>query len=283
VNRVTELFGRPTKGRASAHWAELVRGQWCPYLDTRCTKVRKSQPDVSIGTCTVRHGSEQRHIVICPHRLLERSQVFVDSIHPLTLHEPGNELHVVNELRVPGGRVDHCLVSVRGTTVVDFVGIELQTIDTTGTVWPERQRFLQSKGIAVDAADAESAKPFGMNWKMTAKTTPVQMHHKAGTFDHIGKHLVLALQDHLLHYMADQFDFADIGGPHLGDAVHFHAYSLSQKGSGLRLALAERLSTDESGIARCLGLAASRNVDLSQIISQLEARISSKTVLRIGP
>lgn len=76
------------------------------------------------------------------------------------------------------------MASVRDGKVRDFVGIELQTLDTTGTVWPERQRFLVSKGIkAVARADVQNTKGFGMNWKMTAKTILVQLHHKIQTFE----------------------------------------------------------------------------------------------------
>ena len=75
-------------------------------------------------------------VMICPFRLLERSQVFMDCVHLLTLHEPGNELRIVPEVAVPGGSIDYCLVSVRRGKPRDFVGIELQTMDSTGTVWP---------------------------------------------------------------------------------------------------------------------------------------------------
>ena len=44
--------------------------------------------------------------------------------------------------RIPGGNVDHLLVAARRRKVKDFLGIEFQTRDTAGTVWPERQRFL---------------------------------------------------------------------------------------------------------------------------------------------
>ncbi len=69
-------------------------------------------------------------------------QIFIDCLHLLTLHEPGNELHIVPEISIPGGNVDYFLVSVRNKEIKDFVGIELQTLDTTGTIWPERQRFV---------------------------------------------------------------------------------------------------------------------------------------------
>lgn len=193
MTRILELYGEPTAKRAK--WAGIVAAQTCPFLGRKCLKTRKSQPEVSIGSCTVACGAGREPVVICPFRLLERSQVFTDCIHLLSLHEPGNELRVVSELGVPGGSIDYCVVSVRDGKAIDFVGVEFQTMDTTGTVWPERQRFLQAQGIKVRNADAKSERSFGINWKMTAKTTLVQLHHKISTFEHLSKHLVLVMQD----------------------------------------------------------------------------------------
>jgi hypothetical protein len=110
--------------------------------------VRKSQASVSIGTCTVQYGADEKDVIICPHRLLERKQIFADCLHLLTSHQPGNELHLVPEVAIPGGSVDYFLVSTDAKRKVkDFVGIELQTMDTTGTVWPERELALQELGL----------------------------------------------------------------------------------------------------------------------------------------
>ena len=101
----------------------MVSQQRCPFTETRCFKVRKSQPDISIGTCAVQYGRNVRDIIICPNRLLERRQVFTDCLHLLTLHEPGNELHIVPEVSIPGGSVDYFLVSARKGKPRDFVAI----------------------------------------------------------------------------------------------------------------------------------------------------------------
>lgn len=82
----------------------------------------------------------------------------------MTRHDPGNELHIVREVSIPGGSVDYFLASVKKNKVKDFVAIEFQTLDTTGIVWPEQQRLLASLGFAVSAKEAESGKTFGMNW-----------------------------------------------------------------------------------------------------------------------
>jgi len=161
MSKVIELFGIST---------QIITDQLCPYLNRKCLKIRKSSPEISIGTCSVFYGKDHNPIIICPYRLLERRQIFVDCLHLLSLHEPGNELHVVSEIAIPGGSVDYFLVSARNAKVKDFVGIELQTLDTTGTIWPERQKFLQEQGAVIDIDDAASKKMFGMNWKMTAKT-----------------------------------------------------------------------------------------------------------------
>lgn len=221
--------------------------------------------------------------MICPFRLLERRQIFTDCLHLLALHQPGNELHVVPELTVPGGSIDYCLVSVRNGKPIDFVGIELQTLDTTGTVWPERQRFAHQHGIQVRKTDRTSAKSFGLNWKMTAKTILVQLHHKIRTFEHVNKHLVLIAQDALFAYMKKAFSFSHLEQARLGDPMQFHSYSLQQsEGGEWRLQLGERLSTDSSGIAKCLGLQGEANVEFEEIIKQLEAKVSGQTLLNLG-
>lgn len=224
---IIELFTLSTV-RDDVNWHEQVASQYCAFLERKCVKIRKSKPEILIGTCSVKHGVKQsRDVIICPHRFLERGQIFLDCLHLLTLHEPGNELHRVSEIEIPGGSVDFFLVSVQKGKVIDFVGIELQAVDTTGTLWPSRQKFLDSVGLSV-ADDFDLSSPYGVNWKMTAKTTLLQLHHKVETFESLGKHLVLVLQDGLLEYMRGEFNFAHIRDAKLGHSMHFHAYALQQ-------------------------------------------------------
>jgi hypothetical protein len=282
MSKVMELFGFSTKSVKKPDWQQIVSQQLCPYLNRTCIKVRKSSPEISIGTCSVFYGKQNNPIIICPYRLLERRQIFVDCLHLLSLHEPGNELHVVSEITIPGGSVDYFLVSARNEKAKDFVGIELQTLDTTGTVWPERQRFLQEQGFEVETAEVDSTKKFGMNWKMTAKTILVQLHHKIQTFENINKHLVLVIQDGFLSYMRKEFQFEHLNNVRTGDPMHIHSYNLGQIDSGtFRLNLDSRFSTDAEGVARFLGLQADANIELEKIIEQLEAKISSDTLFTV--
>lgn len=201
----------------------------------------------------------------------------------LTSHEPGNEIHLIPEVAIPGGCVDYFLVSVKENKVMDFVGIELQTLDTTGTVWPERQRLLIKAGLKSEESDIQSNKKYGINWKMTAKTILIQMHHKAETFENINKHLVLVIQNPFLEYMKREFAFAHMNEARLGDSVHIHAYDLVGINDDLRhyIKLSKRISTDAEGIAKSLGLQAEAKIELQQIIALLESKISLNTRLTI--
>ena len=251
----------------------------CPYTKKICTKMRKSDPNSKIGTCSVKY--QDNDVIICPFRLLEHNQIFVDCLHLLTMHEPGNELYLIPEVKIPGGNVDYFLVSAKNKKVKDFIGIELQTMDTTGTVWPERQRFLEERGFTVDSKDVNNKKPFGMNWKMTLKTILIQMHHKSETFEHLNKHLVLIIQKPLYEHMLSDFDFGDIKGVRVGDPVHIHSYDFTESKNKLSLSLDTRVSTDSAGIAKCLGLNAESKMELQDIIALLEQKLTDEHRLMI--
>jgi len=245
--------------------------------------LKSEKAHISIGTCSVQYGKENFEVIICPHRLIEKRKIFIDCLHLLTLHEPGNDVHVISEINIPGGSVDYFIVSANKKKVIDFVGIELQTLDTTGTVWPERQRLLSDLNIIEEPEEGYGAKVYGMNWKMTAKTILVQLHHKIDTFEHLGKHLVLVLQNHLLDYMKREFSFSHLSStPRLGDPMHFHSYSL-ELGSdkNFHINLTERLSTDSAGIATAMGLKAEAKIELDAILKMLESKISDSTILSI--
>lgn len=283
MTRIVELYGISTQS-TSVDWKEAIEQESCPYLQRRCAKTRKSDATLTIGTCSMLYSKEQKEIIICPFRFLERQQIFTDCLHLLTLHEPGNELHIIPEVSIPGGSVDYFLASVRYGEIRDFVGIELQALDTTGTIWPERQRFLQEQGLIVEDRDTINAtKTYGMNWKMTAKTILIQLHHKVQTFQEINRHLVLVIQDAFMDYIRREFSFDHLQEALPGNSAHFHVYKLQQSNqdAAFRLELDSRFSTDANGIAKSLGLQTNPRLELEEIIRKLQAKLSENTRLRI--
>lgn len=282
MNQIIELYGLSTQSTKSINWPQITDSQYCPFIANKCTKIRKSAPEITIGSCTVSYGREQKSIIICPNRLQAQRQIFFDCIHLLTRHEPGNQLHIISEVPIPGGSVDYFLVSAKSGKVRDFVGIELQTLDTTGTVWPTRQMFLQMADVPIKTGNVDFVKSFGMNWKMTAKTTLVQLNHKIKTFENLNRHLVLILQDHLMAYMQREFRFDHLNNGLMGDSMHFHIYGLEKTTNGdFQLALNARFSTDAIGVASSLGLQTDPNLTLDQITVLLESKLTPRTLLSI--
>jgi Restriction endonuclease NotI len=77
MNKVVELFGHSV-AKSDMDWQTVVNGQQCVYANKKCYKIRKSDPDTSIGSCTVLYGRELEPVIICPVRLIDRRQIFTD-------------------------------------------------------------------------------------------------------------------------------------------------------------------------------------------------------------
>lgn len=121
-----------------------------------------------------------------------------------------------------------------------------------------------------------------MNWKMTAKTILMQLHHKVETFEDINKHLVLAVQNYLIEDMRKKFSFDHIKEARLGDSMHIHSYQLEPANGDWHLQLASRFSTDKAGVALSLGQQATAKVELETIIELLEGKISDSTLFNFA-
>src|SRR5947209_13416994 len=111
-NSILELFTISTKSQEVA-WEQIVNKQYCSYLDKRCVKVRKSRPEISIGTCSVRHGGKNpKEIVICTHRFLEKNQIFMDCREILTRYQKGNETDKHSAESIPSRNISYHSASV---------------------------------------------------------------------------------------------------------------------------------------------------------------------------
>lgn len=251
MTKVSELFGYSVEEEKD--WALLVREQQCPYTESKCSKTRKGDSSFSIGTCTMKYGDND--VMICPTRLLQNNTVFNDITRLIEPNDRHHRYYITSEVRIAGGNVDYFLVSksIEGE-ILDFVGIEFQTLDTTGTVMPERERFLASKGSHHNPNEILKRATFGMNWKMTAKTILVQILHKIKTFDDINKKLVLVVQDPLLAYMETEFDFSSFStSPSLDNNFYIFSYSLNEnENCGKELNLSKITSTNKVGVEKSM-------------------------------
>lgn len=272
ANPILELYGIPVHSSQEQDWATISTEATCPFLNDRCRKTRKSNPTETIGTCSISHS--QKNLIICPYRMLEKHQVFRHCI-PLLQSAAGDSIHLVSEVQVLGGNIDYCLVAVRHDKIVDFIGIELQSVDTTGTLWPHRQNLLHQ----ADGA-SNSVGSFGINWKMTAKTILIQLLHKTRTFEEMNKKLVIVFQDHLFDYIKRAFQFDELleaGDEH---TLHVHVYTFQSISGLYALQITKRYGLTSAYIASSLGLRRDSKAELDSLIRRLARKVSPNNRLQ---
>lgn len=276
MTKVCELFGKSTSNQ-DTDWAQLINEKLCPYDQKVCFKTKKNDTDFSIGTCTVL--ASDKPAMICPKRLLENDTVFYNCINRFFNTELNDmRIEVVSELKIPGGHVDFIVTQNDELgNIIDFVGVEFQTLDTTGAVLPQREKFLKSQNVTYDEIEANSKKKYGINWKMTAKTILVQMAHKIETFDYLDKKLVLVIQDILLDYMQREFNFNHFNYPAIPeDSFHIHSYRMVENEENeLILTLDKTISTDVNGVNLALLMLGEAIVELDDFINGVKKKKSS--------
>ncbi|MGP8124513.1 MAG: NotI family restriction endonuclease [Nitrososphaerales archaeon] len=239
-NKPLEFYGQPTALRLN--WKDELTKEHCPFLGRKCVKLRKSNPSQSIGACLVGYG--EKPLIICPHRFLQHDRIFLDSLHLLAR---GLEYYVVPEITMPGGTIDYFLVASNGVEIRDYLGLEVQSLDTTasGGIWDAR--------VDLSNGELRDAYQYGINWKMSAKTILIQMHHKSAAFEGLGKKLVLAIQSEFYDYLTKAFRTRQINEASEHDSIQFHIYDCVNLNNRYALTLRSRKSTDVVGVEEMLG------------------------------
>ena len=221
-NRPLELYGFPTD------LSPPSETQTCPFIGARCVKQRKSDSMLTIGTCIV--GLDGKPQLICPVRMRATDQIFRDVAH--LLKGDVAAVMVVPEIIIREfGNVDFTVVGLDDQGhVVDFIRVEFQTNDTTGSgpLFEARQDFF--------AGQLRDRYRYGLNWKMTAKLVLKQTLDKAAVFSKWGKKYVWAMQDTLLARMRAYSDMSDFHTEKDDDEVLFYAYEVFRGEGALRVA-----------------------------------------------
>lgn len=174
MSKVNQLFGLYANGSAFPDLSEALQKQMCPYTGRKCYKTRKSAPNLAIGTCSLSFHDIEQPVLICPEPLTQGQHAFTDCLSLISSSIAGSDLYLVPNVVTGVGNIDYVLVAARNKCPIDFVAIELQSLDTTGSIWNERQSLLREHGYVADEGEARS-RSASLNWKMTAKTILAQL------------------------------------------------------------------------------------------------------------
>lgn len=242
-----------------------------------------------IGTCSLQFQDDA--VAICPNRFLERQngrvKIFGDAAELAGIAL--TSAMWTSEVNIPGGRVDYLVYEQDADGLAtNLVGVEFQTLDTTGTAWPARENFLRSQGIndadilAPLSSKSQLKTLYSMNWKHTSKTILVQMLHKAETFEHVNGRLVLAVQRPLWDTMKDSFRLGDIDtqAHDAAHTVHFFIYDLEDAGAGNGYQLGNLVK--RSATVAQLRAAMDAQRDARVELSALQTKIASRAAVSGG-
>jgi hypothetical protein len=192
ASNIVEFFGYDPHDRSAAA-KEARKEQRCPFLDAQCAKTL-SDGEIS-GVCTLK-PKIAGPVICCPIRLYAKDY---DILRDVARFAFGPELPLVSgnsipvgagecvavfgkrwgkELRLPnrgksgGYFVDWVLARVSSTVeLLDFIAVEVQSIDTTGNYREERSAYLEGRPFP-------GASTAGFNWENVNKRILPQLIYK---------------------------------------------------------------------------------------------------------
>lgn len=212
---IVEIFGFPPDND-SAEAKECRSRYWCPFLDSRCVKGGHEVP-VPLGTCSVL--SSHGHVVTCPKRFYGDRHALIHDVAATLLETESNVVLVPEIGTTPSSTFDWVAVQHDGAgNVRDYHGIEVQTIDITGSVRPYFEAYMQGRDTT------RVRHNYGINWANVFKRGMPQFLAKAAILGTYGKKLAVVVQDQLLDYINLRSNRMSIEAeplPHLANVIFF--------------------------------------------------------------
>ncbi len=220
----------------------LPSGVTCPFAGSACIKRGKSD-EQPYPVCSVYQRATNTPIVVCPKRFNE-----VDIIADVARHVWPNKdvarLKLAREIKMDDfGNVDFVLSEImEDGGVNDFVCIELQAIDITGTV---RDAY----DAIISGHEEIPKKSFGLNWKNVYKRYVYQLISKGFYSHHWGTKIVSVLQQDVYDYIKSDAKFpttSDITSDQSN--VIFMPYKMMWDGVRYKLTLGDVEATHHSNL-----------------------------------
>lgn len=193
---IREVFGYPPENESSE--AGRVRlNHLCPFLDQRCVK-ESGRLDYPFGACSVRQVKDEREIIICPMRFCGDNQAIIEEVgHRLC----GEAARLVRIPEVRAGRfsIDWVVACCDASgTLVDYHGIEVVAVDTTGSL----DRYFDAYLKGEDWQSIEQR--YGINWGNVYKRTLPQLIAKGALLASYGKKLGVVVQNRLVERLQER-------------------------------------------------------------------------------
>lgn len=259
---IAEVLGRP----AQMGFDPASEGYQCPFTKKRCVKAASATP---LPVCSVFRGGRQ--VIICPKRLLERDVIddVIDSCW--TAAAPVHKA-IASEVQLGDfGNVDFVVADVDGSNVENFISVEAQAVDVTGSYRPAYDAL-------VAGAMLTRAPTFNLNWDNVYKRYVTQLIRKGFYHHHWDTKMVALMQDDVYKYIYNKFPFlttTDVGDQSVN--IVFLIYKIVGSGP-YHLVVDRAVGTSHANLSQAAlyAKAPDRSVFEAKILSAL-ARTPSST------
>ena len=237
LDDIAEILGEP---------ADLMRNPanadyQCPYIDGTCTKISHRQT-TPFPVCSVFRGRPGDPICVCPNRFLE-ADIQTDVLRECWFGPQPENPHIVSEVSMPRyGSVDFVIADLNAgnTRVLNFISVELQAVDITGTYHPSYEAIINNEPTL-------ALKPtYGFNWANVRKRFISQIISKGFHHHHWGTKIVAIVQESLFDEVQKH---AAIPSTTLAQAsIMFLLYQFTQVEGRLKMELERVVPTTHSNV-----------------------------------
>lgn len=201
---IGEVLGRPAqqlRERGSASFE-------CPFIGMQCIK-RSQKVAGPFPVCSVYRAAREgtvpgpgELVAVCPKRFMDTD--FLHKVADICWEgEPPEDPTFVHEVKMAEyGSVDFVIAQLDGerNTVLDFVSVELQAIDVSGSYASAYTALMKSEHLP-------SRPTFGFNWANVRKRYITQLIQKGIFHHHWGTKIASVLQDHVYEYLHSYLRF----------------------------------------------------------------------------
>ncbi len=239
-NVIGEVLGRTTKGPVDP----AASGFICPFTEKDCTKRTAADKHAPYPVCTVYKSrrppfDSSSLICVCPKRFHE-ANFLEDVLAHCWVGPPPAAPQIAREVKMEGfGNVDFVIAEEVDGEVKQFLSVELQAIDITGTVRPAYEALIAGQAL-------EEKISSGLNWDNVYKRYITQLIRKGYFHHHWNTRIVAVIQDQVYKYIKNKYKFMaqkDVSDPTVN--VIFMAYRFigtPEEGYSLELASVEGAS-----------------------------------------
>lgn len=179
----------------------------CPFIKSRCPKRSTQLPNEPYPVCTLWRRADGEPdpardlIFVCPKRFYAVDFLTEVIGHCWPGEKPTNP-QVAPEVKMAGfGNVDFVIADVKDDGDIDqFLSVELQAIDITGSVFPAYQALRAG-------ADLERRPTYGLNWDNVYKRYITQLIRKGYFHHHWKSKIVAVIPEQVYQYITSRADF----------------------------------------------------------------------------